>query len=176
MSKLRTQFGDESRRQASNEEVERLLTIVRDERLRQSEPDRVAQAIKRLGELKSTGAINDLIRLLIFKRTFEWEACDMINEIHLTTASERYPAVGALIEIGKPSLPALIDVIGAHDSNSLESRNAWEAVMIVFRDTPTRAVTLLRKAAAKSPSPQSAQRVSYAGDKADELVKKLMQR
>jgi hypothetical protein len=177
MSKLRTQFGDEPGRQAYNEEVKQLLTMVRDKWLRQSEPDRVAQAIKRLGELKSKGAITDLTHLLTFKRTFEWESQtgEAVDEIHLITAAERYPATGALIEIGKPSLPALIEVIEAHGSSSLESENARYAVMIIFRDNPARAVDYMRKAVAKASSPEAEQRLSYAADKVAEIVKKLTQ-
>lgn len=162
--------------QSANDEAKQLLTVIRDEWMIQNEPDRVLQAIKRLGELKSTEAINDLTRLLTFRRTFEWEGterAEMMEGIHLITPGERYPAVGALFEIGKPSLPALIEVIKTHDSNSLEGSNAWRAVMIIFRDTPSSAVEYLRKAGAKASSPEARRRLSYAVDKASDLAKKL---
>jgi hypothetical protein len=175
MPELRAQSGVESTGQGGNEEEKQLLTVVRDERLRQTEPDRVVQAIKRLGEVKSTNAINELIHLLTFKRIFESERLGVegAEDIRLITASERYPAVGALIEIGEPSLSALVDVIETYDSNSLEGSNAWQAVMIIFRDAPSSAVEYLRKAGAKASSTAAKQRLSYAADKASDLAKKL---
>ncbi|HWN98725.1 MAG TPA: hypothetical protein VNS63_05585 [Blastocatellia bacterium] len=171
----RTQSGDESSRQSRNEEVRQLLMIVRDDSLRLSDPDRVVQAINRFGQLKSTEAISDLIRLLTFKRVFESERLGLegVEEIHLITPSVRYPATGALVEIGQPSLPNLIGVIEAHDSSSLETENARYAVMAIFRDNPALAVQHLRKAQAEASSPQAADRLSNAVDKVAEIVKKL---
>ena len=45
--------------------------------------------------------------------------------------------------------------------------------MIVFRDTPARAVEYMKKAVADARSPEAAMRLSYAADKAAEIVKKL---
>lgn len=167
-----------STRQAGDAGLKQLLMTLRDDSLRYRDPDRVAEAIKGLGEAKSTEAIDDLIGLLTFTRISDSETQigDAIIETHMITPAGRFPAIGALIQIGKPSLPGLIEVIEAHDSASLESDNAWYAVMIIFKDHPARGVEHMRKAAANASSTQEAQRLSHAADKIAEVVAKLGQR
>lgn len=177
MSKLGAQTSDQPSPQAGDE-VKALLALVRNEQLRENEPKRVVQAIKRLGELRSTEAISDLTKLLAFRQTLEWEDSlgpngESTVEIHPIAPSERYPAARALIDIGRPGLPALVEVIETQQTGSITSENALYTVMQIFREKPTEAVAYLTQAAAKASSSQSGQRLSYAADKAAEIVKKL---
>lgn len=150
-------------------EIVRLLQIIRDERLRTENPDKVAQAIVALGELRATDAVEDLIKVITFKRTFPQERGNpegVVNDIHLITREGRFPAIGALFEIGKPSLPSLVRLIANHDPKSLESENALVTVRSIFRDEPQAGVQYLKDAGEKSSSSLSRQRLLIAAERA----------
>lgn len=151
---------DVSEKVKRRREVECLRAILRDEGLRRSDPERVFRAMRRLGELRSVIAVGDLIGLLTLKRVFDWETPDNAGhtgiEETIITAANRYPAVDALISIGKPALPALVDVIGSRESGSVESENAVFAVFMIFRARPERAAEFLRMAADRAHSSEAA--------------------
>lgn len=163
--------GMSTRQQDTDEgrEIARLMKIIRNERLRTEDPDKVAQAIATLGELRATVAVEDLIKLITFRRTFPQERGNpdgVINEIHVITRDGRYPAVGSLFAIGKPALPSLIKLISSYDSKSLESENALTAVMAIFRDEPQTGVQYLKDAGERSSSSLKRQRLLIAADRA----------
>ena len=150
-------------------EIARLLKIIRNEQLRTDDPDKVGAAITTLGELRATVAVDDLIKLITFKRTFPQERRVhpwVIDETHLITRSGRYPAVGSLFEIGEPSLLPLVKLICDYDSKSLESENALDAVILIFRDEPQAGVQYLKDAAGKSSSHLERQRLLTAAERA----------
>jgi HEAT repeat protein len=143
-----------------------LLRILRDEQLRQVEPERVIEAIEQIGDLKSIAAIDDLAQLLTFGRNVEPETMgDVIVGEHFITTFARYPAARALFRIGKPALPALIKVIAAEETGSPASENATYTVTQIFRDAPSDGVEYLRSAAGKASSNQEVQRLSVAAEK-----------
>lgn len=146
------------------QESMQLLTILRDEQIREREPERVIKAIEHLGQMKSIAAIDDLVQLLTFKQSFPWKNrnLDIVEEDHPITPLSRYPAAGALFQIGKPALPALIKVIETEETGSLAGENAIYTVTQIFRDSPTKGVEYLRDAAANASSPQAARRLSGA--------------
>ncbi len=144
--------------------VEELLTIIRDDRLWEEDQDRVARAMYRLGELRAVEAINDLTRLLTYRRSFESDETRVGNLIEPTS---RYPAIGALYGIGEPSLPALVRVIEEHEGGSRPSDNAIFTVKIIYRETPGRAVEYLREVATRASSPEAARRLSEAAQRAE---------
>ncbi len=148
------------------DKIENLLATIRDPKLRQSDPERVVAAIQALGRMKAVEAVDDLAKLLAFRRTFPWETGrGPIQEFHIETPASRYPAVGALMEIGEPSLPAMIRVIKSYELTSLESRNAMEVVSYLFRGRRQAAIDFLRAAGEHTATPKEAQRLLDAGDK-----------
>lgn len=150
-------------------EIARLLKIIRNEQLRIDDPDQVGAAIATLGELRATVAVDDLIKLITFKRTFPQDRRVhpwVIDETHLIPRSGRYPAVGSLFEIGEPSLLPLVKLISDYDSKSLESENALDAVILIFRDEPQAGVQYLKDAAEKSSTPLTKQRLLTAAERA----------
>lgn len=152
----------------ANREIVRLLKIIRNEQLRIEDPEKVGAAIATLGELRATAAVDDLIKLITFRRTFSQdnEPNGIINEFHTITRSGRYPAVGSLFGIGKPSLLPLVKLISDNDTKSLESVNALTAVMLIFRDEPEAGVQYLKDAADKPSSPLERQRLLSAAERA----------
>src|SRR6266446_10592757 len=89
-----------------NREIIRLLKIIRNEQSRIEDPEKVGAAIATLGELRAKAAADDLIKLITFRRTFpqDNQPNSIIVEFRTITRDGRYPAVGSLFEIGKPSL------------------------------------------------------------------------
>ncbi len=148
-----------------DKKVEDLLMTIRDAKLRESKPNRVVEAIQQLGRIKAAAAVDDLANLLTFARTWPWERPGgPIDEIHTVTPAGRYPAVGALMEIGRASLPALIRVIGTHEPSSLETQNAMQVVTYLFRSGRDAGVDYLKETAAMAPSPEAAQRLRMAAE------------
>lgn len=154
-------------------EVDKLRDIVRAERLRQENPKQVISAIKRLGEFKAESAIADLVSILTFKQMFYFETPDAINEVRSITPASRYPATGALIEIGKPAVPALSNVIERHKSGSVETENSIFAIIVIFQEDVREGVEYLRNSSAKSPSHQASQRLVAAAARIEELTGKF---
>jgi len=152
----------------TDHEIARLLKIIRNEQLRTDDPEKVGAAITTLGELRATVAVDDLIKLITFRRTFpqDNQTGIVINEYHPMTRDGRYPAVGSLFEIGKPSLLPLVRLISDYDPKSLESENALDAVILIFRDERQAGVQYLKDAAEKSSSHLERERLLTAAERA----------
>src|SRR5581483_5793866 len=98
------------------EELARLHAIVSDAKVRANDPERVIGALERLADLGDSGAIDELVHFLTFRKAYPWEKDPTVKpSSSLTGPSTRYPAVGALMNIGERSLPALIKVIETHE-------------------------------------------------------------
>ena len=166
---------DEASSQGSNERTRQLRSIIRDKELRKSDPDRVTSAIAQLGEMRSAESVDDLIELLTFRRSLHVGNADpnMIREIHPVAPSEQYPATEALIQIGTPSLAALVRVIETHELGSVESENANFAVSMIFREDPEAGASYLRSAASRSSNRQSISRLQTAANRLGNLARKL---
>lgn len=158
-----------------NDDVDELITILSDEQLRGTEPERVTRAIIRLGEIRSVDAINDLAKLLTFEQTSKSErnAVTGFGEDHPTTPLSRYPAASALFQIGKPALPAIIKEIETHESGSLASENAIYTVMMIHRDNKLEAVKYLEEAATKASSSLASERLLAGVAKIERELKKI---
>lgn len=156
------------KQQSTSEDQEsmQLLTILRDKQIQEREPERVAKVIERLGEIKSVEAIDDLVQHLTFSRNIQQEKIgDVVVGERFITLFGRYPAAGALFQIGKPALPALIKVIGAEETGSLAGENAIHTVTQIFRDSPAEGVSYLKDAAANASTAQAARRLSDAAER-----------
>jgi hypothetical protein len=53
--------------------VQKLLATIRDASLRETDPDRVFEAIDELGDMRAVEAVDDLVGLLTLRRSFPWE-------------------------------------------------------------------------------------------------------
>lgn len=149
-------------------EIESLLAEVRDEQLRKADPERVFKAMRRLGELGSVEAVDDLVRLLTLKRVFDWETPENAGrtgiEETIIVPANRYPAIDALFLIGRPALPALVGVLEKYEGGSLESENAVYTVFAIFRERPSDGAALLRRASAEAASADAARRLLAASE------------
>ena len=148
-------------------EIPRLLSILQEEQIQEQDPARLSDAISRLGYLHAVEATDVLIKLITFKRTYEWENQSNadINEPHLVTPAGRYPAISALMRIGNPSLPALIKVIENNDQESLESNNALYTIKLIFIDNPKAGINYLEKSINQAHSVEAAYHLRIASTK-----------
>lgn len=127
-------------------------------------------AIKRLGNAKVKRATALLIKYLDYEDKAEVlrtkpktiNGVTVITEQNDLSLSERYPATGALFQIGESALPALVKVIENEEPNSLKSQNALYAVQQIFVEDWLKAVLYLEKAAAESKNPDGSERLQRA--------------
>lgn len=137
----------------NSDEVKPLIQILQDSELQKKDPDRVRQAISNLGYRRCAAAADALAALLTFKYRFDWEGTGIRLQPIFT--GTRYPATGALAEIGEASLPSLVKVIEENPPDSLMTRNATYTVKSIFRDHPEKAEVYLTDEAEKATTPQS---------------------
>jgi hypothetical protein len=152
-------------RLSNEEEVDKLRAIARDKKLRETDPERVIEALERLAVLGDDAATKDLVNFLTFKKAYPWET-DPSRPIDagLTGPASRYPAVGALMNIGDSCVPTLLKVIETHDPSSLESRNSMDVITYLSRDKRQKYIQELRKEATEAPSPLAAERLLTAAE------------
>jgi len=108
--------------------------------------DCITVAIKKLTAERSESAIPALTKLLDFRRPLtESEKGGFFRRPMIR--EELYPAAGALEEIGKKALPAVLDVIKA-SSSAIARENGVVVWMEVYKDDAATGVALLRQEAA----------------------------
>jgi len=158
-----------------NEEVGKLIAVLRDADVRKDHPEKVVSAIQRLGEMRAVEAVDDLIELLTFARRFDWESKDdkIIIEIQPITEGNRYPATSALFQIGRPALPALVKVVESNSLDSVRGQNAVSAIRNIFRDDLSGGVKYLEHAAEESANVDSGQRLTQAATQLRQLAVQL---
>jgi hypothetical protein len=121
-------------------------------------------AIKAVGQRRIVAAIPDLVKLIYLRENLWWE--DTPDQFHPITTMSRFPAAGALFQIGEASLPALLQIMQEHDPGSLEADIASDAVMTIFRENRAEGVKSMRAAASKAASKEAKDRLSLAADRA----------
>lgn len=111
---------------------------------RTGDPKCVTEAIYTLGESKSGGkhATEVLINLLDFRRP-ETDR----EKMHVSSTRDWYPAVPALLEIGKAAVEPLITSLGNGQMSETARKNAIRAIVYLNREDPPQAVTMLKRAA-----------------------------
>jgi hypothetical protein len=156
----------------ANDDEKSLIAILRDDQARQRDPVRVEKAIRRLGEMRSVAATEDLIGLLTFGSVLEMENPDpRVNESgRLISFLGHYPAAIALFDIGKPALSALVRVVETNETTALETKIAIHTIMNIFREEPPNGPRYLRRVARRSPSQEAAGRLLKAAETAQALV------
>lgn len=142
------------------DDIKPLIEILRNKELQKKDPNRVRRAIARLGERRCAAAADDLASLLTFRYHFDWEGTAVRLQPIFTAT--RYPAIGALAQIGEASLPSLVRGIETNLPNSLMTRNATYTVKLIFRDHTDKAERYLISAAAKAPAPEYRSRLKQA--------------
>jgi len=81
---------------------------------------------------------------------------------HMPRADDEYPSIAALFRMGKPAVPALIEVIAAKDNDTIEGKNALYALMSVYREDPSEGIRALKKATQRHADSLSVSRLRQA--------------
>jgi hypothetical protein len=158
----------------SSDEVERLLQILRKDENKEKSPQLIVETIQKLGSIGDERAIPELVRYLDYERKIESAQSqdqnlkiDPVETTHwdYLPLSGRYPAIGALFQIGKSSLPELVKVIENEKTKSQKSQNALETVQLIFRDDLSEGIKYLENAMNSSAAQEGKQRLLTAIEK-----------
>jgi hypothetical protein len=110
--------------------------------------DRVAYAIRRLGNERFAAAAGTLAHYLDFRVVPRRENPVVIIN-HLPWHDD-YPAMNALVEIGVPATSALTNAIAGDWATTIAVANAVEVLRAIYRDDPEHAVTCLLEASRRT--------------------------
>jgi hypothetical protein len=124
----------------------------------------VTYAIVGLGRERYEPAMPALAKWLGYRRPLTTEEKHGVKD-HPRTTGNMYPAVGALDEFGKKSLPVVLDVIKSSASTAARE-SAVSVWMFVYSDRAPKGVALLRQEARGTSDPTVRQNLRWALEKA----------
>jgi hypothetical protein len=139
---------------AKNEIVSFLHDVILDENSPQY-PAAAVSAIRLLGELRAKESVD----LLASRIAFPAPSGGKRVILRLPDLAQDYPAVGALIEIGAPSVPAVLNVL-SENSDALSLQNASWVLLQVLGDKCARLA--LDEALNKEQNPKRKDRIRKA--------------
>jgi HEAT repeat protein len=160
-------YGQVTQGESRDEEIAQLIAIIRNSQLRIEDPEKVVEAINKLGEMKAASAVDDLAQLLTFRLVSRGERLTGMR----SEADARFPAVNALYLIGKPALPALVKVIENFDEQDLMSRNALNTMLSIFREKLSEGVEYVNQAASRSSSALGSQRLEKLAREMNRIIR-----
>ncbi len=132
-----------------NDNPTELLRTLNDKKIRRLHPERLLEAISKLGTMKYVQAAEPLAKLLDFEKTSESkQQPGMARTVGggPVLPSQHYPAIEALISIGTPALKELVKVIENEESGSIKSDNAIYTIHQISRDNVTAGIECLSQA------------------------------
>ncbi|HSR68813.1 MAG TPA: hypothetical protein VLU25_12820 [Acidobacteriota bacterium] len=142
-----------------------LIEALSDERLRHNDPDAYVAAIECLGARKSVAAVNALVALLDYRRSYtDWQSAqEMTLRTHVRASF--YPAVDALATIGEPALPSVAQALAASGVDTERYRSASDVFLAVFWLAREDGASFLEKEAAGRPSDLERERLLRAAER-----------
>jgi hypothetical protein len=149
-------------------ENKKLIDLLSDENLKAKNSGKFVENIRAIGDKRIIESVPALIGLLDFKYENPLANPAVGFSRYAGIISSDYPAVEALVQIGKPSLQALTKVIEDEETKSLKSDNALYAIQLVFRNDLLKAVEFLEKSVVDSPTRAGKERLQIAVDKTRE--------
>jgi len=131
---------------------------------READSECVSRAITRLGGFRSNSGTDVLIDLLDFQRPeSQGEKLDLFD------AHDKFPAVPALFSIGMPVVPSLIAKLQSQEPSDVLRSNAIRTLVIIYRDNPVQAITVLMDAADAAKTQDQAVRLESCAEDAIKL-------
>ncbi|HEY6273029.1 MAG TPA: hypothetical protein VIX19_13690 [Terriglobales bacterium] len=145
----------------------KLVQFLRDGQAGNPDPHCVEYALRRLGDERVSEATPVLASYLSFRRPeTEREAMGMGGA--LGTIGNEFPAVLALVQIGQPALPTLLQVIETEGGDSAAHRDGIYAVIQIFHSGPA-AIHFIKHSATTAKSPSARDRLAVAAKEAVDL-------
>lgn len=131
------------------------LSVISDQTFLAKDPACVRTAIMYLGMNHVAKAIPELIRLLNYHQNPGFG--------HLPRGKgEEYPAIDGLAAMGEQASPALLKVLAMSDSVTVESANALDTFMNIYRENVDKGLHLLKIASQKQDDSTKAFRLTQA--------------
>lgn len=140
----------------SEKKADYAIAAISDAQSRVTDPKCVAANIRYLGLAHVDRAVPALVAMLGYKVPPQ--------ALRKPTNDDLYPAIGALVNIGEPAVPALIEVLASKDNDSIESKNAIDSLMDmrVYRDNLNLPLRAIKRAADKENDPIRSARLHRA--------------
>ena len=104
--------------------IEALISVVSDDKLLATNPDRVIEAIRELGDLKALKAAPALAERLDLRD-------NDLPRTYLPTPLQIFPAMGALAKIGEMAIPSIVDAVAQRDRSQLFVNNAIDTIWYI---------------------------------------------
>jgi hypothetical protein len=168
---------DKTKQDMMDNSVRELIELLTEDS-KETPAGRKVKAIEHLGASGEKKGIPVLIKLLDYKN----ESLPVIDPKAINIMMDepspagRYPAIGALMQIGKPALPALVEVVEKEEPGTLRSENAITTIRYIFlRGNLLDGVIFLEKSASESKSPKGSDRLFLLAQELRVLMKKLQQ-
>ncbi|MCI0535304.1 MAG: hypothetical protein L0Z50_08750 [Verrucomicrobiales bacterium] len=125
-----------------------------------SDPVQIETAIRELGSLRATEALDVLVPMLDYvayehRRSDSW---------FRTGQGDRYPAVTAVAQIGQPAVPALLKAVVDGDPDSVFASNARWTLVFIFKNDLDEGIRVIEAAAKDSQSARASARLRLAAD------------
>ena len=114
----------------------RYIADLSDQQLQQDDPDAYAEAILCLGKLESVAAVNSLVSLIDYRRSFNSQ--QSFNETlsqGMITRRVLYPSVRALSDIGRPALPSVANALARNEVGTESHESAVDIFKTFFWGT-----------------------------------------
>ncbi len=122
----------------------------------------ITYAIAKLGEQRYEPAISALVRLLGFQRP----PTDREKRGYHIRMQASYPAVEAIAQLGKSTLPAILEALRSDTGSPLARANAVFAWMEIYKYEKPAGIAALRQAVDRATDASSKQNLKWAVSKA----------
>lgn len=160
---------DDAYPQMAAKKADYALTVLSDREYLAHDPECVKAAMLYLGMRHIEKAIPMLISLLTYRQGPP-DPRDVNHQEsqfgHLVTRDEQYPAINGLYAMGKPAIPALVQVLASKDIGSIDSKNALYAFMNIYRGNAGDGIHILERAAERQTDSLHAARLRRAANDA----------
>ncbi|MEE8583844.1 MAG: hypothetical protein V3T83_03230 [Acidobacteriota bacterium] len=134
------------------EEAERLIALLQVPKIRETDPDGVTEAIRRLGRIGDERAVPILAEYLDFKRPpTDYEKAGL----KLAATMVPFPARDALNRIGRAGTEAVIKVIRQHGIESPGGKNAFWVLHYYYSDSLRELLELIEQEASSAPEEEA---------------------
>jgi hypothetical protein len=149
---------DDAQPELAAKKAEYAMAVISEAEYLAKDQDCVRSAMMYLGATHVQKAIPRLVALLAYHQE--------PRVGHKPRLDDEYPAIPALFRMGKPAVSALIEVIASQSNDTIESKNALDAHMSIYREEPSEGIRVLKNAAVKQTNPEAASRLRQAAQDA----------
>ncbi len=146
-------------------EIKELISRLRDREMKLKSSEKTFDAMRVLGNIRCAEAAPAIAENIDLEKKFPSISKNkdsvVVEDWDIVSLWKRYPAMGALLEIGKPALPELLKIIENEPADSVRSTNALITLQSIFSMSPE-AVAYLENAETKTNTKEVRERLEIA--------------